>query len=74
MCVELSPRGTIESYTVLHMPPEGFDSPLLLALVRLEEGATILCLGDSDSSKGVEIGRRVSVNTDESERFHFKTL
>ncbi|TFF91384.1 hypothetical protein EU546_08705 [Candidatus Thorarchaeota archaeon] len=74
MSVELPPRGTIESYTILHMPPDGFKAPLLLALVRLEGDAMILSLGDADASDDIEIGSRVSIETDQSERFRFKTI
>ncbi len=74
LTVQVSSRGIIDSYTVLHMPPEGFTPPLLLALVRLEVGASILCLGETDISDSVAIGTPVSVEADEEERFRFKTI
>jgi uncharacterized OB-fold protein len=36
--VELSRKGTLRSYTVIHVPAEGFEAPYMVALVELEEG------------------------------------
>lgn len=36
--VELSRKGEVRSFTVIHIPAEGFDAPYIVALVELEEG------------------------------------
>lgn len=74
VAVDLPPQGTIESYTLLHMPPEGFDAPLLLALVKLEGGAAVLCVGDTNISSSIEVGTPVSVEVDKSQRFRFRPV
>ena len=44
--LDLSNHGVVLSYTIHHMPPEGFEVPLLLALVKLDENAVVLCTGN----------------------------
>jgi len=51
--------GEVVSFTTLHSPPEGFRSPLHLALVALDGGARLFCHGAG--TKGFRIGSRVSV-------------
>jgi uncharacterized OB-fold protein len=51
------------------MPPEGFKSPLVLALVQLEQSAVVLCLGDLSDPVPLEIGMEVSVKEDGEGRF-----
>jgi hypothetical protein len=51
--------GEVVSFTTLHSPPEGFRSPLHIALVELEGGARLFCHGDD--MRGFKIGSRVSV-------------
>ena len=51
--------GEIVSFTTLHSPPEGFRSPLQIALVELEGGARFVCHGDG--KRGVRIGSRVAI-------------
>ncbi len=51
--------GEIVSYTTLHSPPEGFRSPLHIALVELEGGARFVCHGAQ--TRGVRIGSRVAI-------------
>ncbi len=65
----VQPRGEVISYTSLERPPEGFDPPVVLALVQVKEGATILCIGTRDELEGTKIGSRVSIDMDSSERF-----
>jgi len=67
--VQLKNEGTILSYTLSQMPPEGFKSPLLLALVQLEQSAVVLCLGDLSDSVSLEIGMEVFVKEDGEGRF-----
>lgn len=51
--------GEVVSFTTLHSPPEGFRSPLHIALVELEGGARLFCHGEE--TRGVKIGSTVSV-------------
>jgi hypothetical protein len=51
--------GEVVSFTTLHSPPEGFRSPLHIAIVELQGGARLFCHGEE--TRGVKIGSRVSV-------------
>jgi hypothetical protein len=51
--------GEIVSFTTLHSPPEGFRSPLHIALVALEGGARFVCHGAE--TRGLRIGSRVAI-------------
>lgn len=51
--------GEIVSFTTLHSPPEGFRSPLQIALVELEGGARFVCHGAG--TRPLRIGARVAV-------------
>lgn len=51
--------GEVVSFTTLHSPPEGFRSPLHLALVALDGGARLFCHGAE--TKGIRMGSRVAV-------------
>jgi hypothetical protein len=51
--------GEIVSFTTLHSAPEGFRSPLHIAIVELEEGARTVCHGSE--TRGLKIGSRVSI-------------
>ena len=63
--------GEVISFTTLHSPPEGFRSPLHIALVELEGGARLFCHGDE--TRGVHIGSRVAVEAVDS-IFYFSQL
>ena len=67
----LSGMGEVVSFTTLHSPPEGFRSPLHIALVELPGGARIFCHGDE--TRGVKIGSRVAVEAVDSV-FYFSHL
>jgi uncharacterized OB-fold protein len=56
---QLSGKGKIVSYTVIRVPPEGFESPYAVAIIELEEGTNISgqIVGNPDE---VGIGKRVS--------------
>ncbi|MHA1137372.1 MAG: Zn-ribbon domain-containing OB-fold protein [Candidatus Thorarchaeota archaeon] len=69
--IELRNEGVVLSFTELHTTPEGFDPPLKMALVELEFGATVLCLGAEDFDSTVEIGSRVILSFDIEERLRF---
>jgi hypothetical protein len=51
--------GEVVSFTTLHSPPEGFRSPLHIALVELAGGARFVCHGAE--TRGIRIGSRVAV-------------
>jgi hypothetical protein len=51
--------GEIVSFTTLHSAPEGFRSPLHMALVELEGGARFFCHGAE--TRGLRVGSRVAV-------------
>lgn len=55
----LSGYGKVVSFTTLHSPPEGFSSPLHIALVELAGGARFFCHGEE--TRGLKIGARVAV-------------
>ena len=51
--------GEVVSFTTLHSPPEGFKSPLHLALVELEGGARFFCHGSQ--TRGLKVGATVAI-------------
>jgi hypothetical protein len=51
--------GEVISFTTLHAPPEGFRSPLHIALVELSGGARFICHGAE--TVGLRIGSRVAI-------------
>ena len=51
--------GDVVSFTTLHSPPEGFRSPLNLALVELEGGARFFCHGAQ--TRGLRVGSTVAI-------------
>jgi len=55
---QLSGRGKIITYTVIRVPPEGFESPYAVAVIELEEGTRISgqIVGNPDEAG---IGKRV---------------
>ena len=70
----LSNQGTVLSYTLLHIPPDGFDSPLLLALVEMDYKAVVLCRGEPKREHQIQIGSIVTVIQDEEGLLHFTTI
>jgi DUF35 OB-fold domain, acyl-CoA-associated len=53
--------GVIVSFTTLHSPPEGFRSPLHIALVELDGGARFVCHGAE--TRGLKIGSSVRIES-----------
>lgn len=51
--------GDVISFTTLHAPPEGFRSPLHIAIVQLDGGARFVCHGSE--TRGIRIGSRVAI-------------
>ncbi len=72
--LELNNQATVISYTTLQMPPEGFEPPLTIALVKLEYGAIALCLAKNQNESRVNIGDRVNLSLDSEERVLFAIL
>jgi hypothetical protein len=58
---EVPGYGQVLSFTTLHSPPEGFSSPLHLALVELQGGANLFCHGAE--TRGLRLGSRVAVES-----------
>jgi len=55
----LSGVGQVVSFTTLHSAPEGFRSPLHIALVELEGGARLVCHGAE--TRGLKVGSTVAI-------------
>jgi DUF35 OB-fold domain, acyl-CoA-associated len=51
--------GEVISFTTLHAPPEGFRSPLHIAIVELDGGARFVCHGRE--TRGIRIGSQVAI-------------
>ena len=51
--------GEVVSFTTLHSPPDGFRSPLHMALVELEGGARFFCHGSQ--TRGLRVGSTVAI-------------
>jgi hypothetical protein len=68
---QVSAVGEVVSFTTLHSPPEGFRSPLHIAIVELEGGARLFCHGEE--TRGVKIGSHVSVE-DVNSVFYFSHM
>ena len=57
--VNLSGIGDVVTFTTLHTPPQGFRSPLHIAIVELEGGARFVCHGAD--TRGLKIGATVAI-------------
>lgn len=57
---EIDNLGRILTYTILHIPPEGFPSPLYLAIVELRHKVRIFCAAREES--GLVLGQRVIID------------
>ena len=60
----LAGYGEILSYTTLYSPPQGFTSPLHIALVTLPGGVNLICHGAK--TKRLKIGSRVAIEAVDS--------
>jgi len=62
--VELSGKGTIKTFTVIRVPPEGLEAPYIVGLVELDEGPWLMGnIVDVDPNKATMdlIGQRVKL-------------
>ncbi|BAT71191.1 acetyl-CoA C-acetyltransferase [Thermosulfidibacter takaii ABI70S6] len=66
--VRVGEYGILDAYTVLHVPPEGFPSPLVLGLVSVPSGHRILARALNPVH--FKIGERVFVSKEE-DAFYF---
>ena len=57
--IDLPGIGQVVTFTTLHSAPEGFKSPLHIALVELEEGAHFVCHGSE--TRGLKVGATVAI-------------
>ncbi len=53
---EIGNNAEILTYTKLFIVPEGFDAPIFLTLVKLENGANLLCICKNEND--LEIGKK----------------
>jgi hypothetical protein len=53
-----SDEGVIETFTIVHVTPDGFLPPLALALVRTTDGRLIMAQGEENDA-GLKIGREI---------------
>ncbi|MGE4605242.1 MAG: bifunctional MaoC family dehydratase N-terminal/OB-fold nucleic acid binding domain-containing protein [Myxococcota bacterium] len=66
--IEASGRGTVHSYTVMHHPPiPGYDYPLAVALIDLEEGTRIISNVEGIGPEEVRIGMKVTCTIETAE-------
>lgn len=59
--LDAPPYGRVLTYTTLYSPPEGFSSPLHIALVELPGGARFFCHGEA--TKELRMGRTVAIES-----------
>ncbi len=52
-------KGSVLSHTALYAVPEGFEAPIKLAMIKLEEGPSLICGYEGD--KDLEIGDSVFI-------------
>jgi uncharacterized OB-fold protein len=72
--IDLDNKGHIVSFTVARMPPEGFEAPLKMALIELDQGAVVLCLSQDEDESDLSIDARVEITLDAEERFRYHLL
>jgi len=66
--VEASGRGTVASYTVIHHPKfPGYDYPIIVVLVDLEEGTRIISQLMECETDAVGFGMKVEVKIHQDE-------
>jgi acetyl-CoA C-acetyltransferase len=54
-----SVEGVIETFTIVHVTPDGFLAPLALALIRARDGTLLMAQGEDDTH--LKIGQEVYV-------------
>jgi len=66
--IKLENNAEILTYTTLYTVPEGFDAPIFLVLVELEQGVKLLCECKNESD--LEIGKKGKIIV-EKEKYFF---
>lgn len=56
---EFKDNGTVLTYTTLYAVPEGFEGPIHLAMIGLDEGANLIC--GYEGKEELSIGNQVKV-------------
>jgi len=62
--VPLSGKGKIQDFTVIFVPPEGYEAPFVVAMAELDEGPWVMgnVIGVDPASVNMDIiGRRVNI-------------
>jgi acetyl-CoA acetyltransferase len=52
-------EGAIETFTIVHVTPDGFLAPLALALIRAQDGSLLMAQGEGDAQ--LKIGQEVYI-------------
>lgn len=58
---EFPSEGKVLSYTRLQVPPEGFDSPLDIAMIEIKDGPKLICWTDSE----LKINQKVEIYSEQ---------
>ena len=66
--IELGNDAVVLTYTTLYIVPEGFNAPIFLVLVELEQGAKLLC--ECKNENDLEIGRKGKIVV-EHKKYYF---
>ena len=66
--IESGNDAMILTYTTLYTVPEGFDAPINLALVELEQGAKFLCVCKNEDD--LKIGKKGKIIF-ENDKYYF---
>jgi hypothetical protein len=52
-------EGVIETFSIVHVTPDGFLAPLALALIRLQDGTLLMAQGEDETQ--LKIGQEVYI-------------
>ena len=66
--IELENNAELLTHTTLYTVPEGFNAPIFLVLVELEQGVKLLC--ECKNENDLEIGRKGKIVV-EHEKYYF---
>ena len=66
--IKIENDALVLTYTTLYTVSEGFNAPIFLALVELEQGAKLLC--ECKNENDLEIGRKGKI-VFENEKYYF---
>ena len=66
--IDLGNKAVVLTYTTLYTVPEGFNAPIYLTLVELEQGAKLLC--ECKNEDDLEIGTKGKIIV-ENDKYYF---